>query len=152
MRRLRRMEHDIRRRIRRTTPELRRRLPGLLQAERFARGVRHIVARILPHLRVGVVARGAADALVRRGQHYGSGWEGFVTVLSRREPALSEVEGASRAPPWPQTKPLKHSSRFPAHGIVSVSLQPQKAEGRFHDGNRQQRRQDGRSQHGDYTI
>ena len=49
MRRLRRMELNFRGRIRWPPPELRRRLPGLLQAKCAARGVRQLVAGIFHH-------------------------------------------------------------------------------------------------------
>ena len=56
MRLLRRMECDFGRRICRTPPKLRRRLSGLLQAQRFARRVRQLFAGILYHGGAGVGA------------------------------------------------------------------------------------------------
>lgn len=54
MRRLRRVEHDLRRRVCRTTAELHRRLPGLLQAQRPSDPVRLFCAGILDRRRAGI--------------------------------------------------------------------------------------------------
>jgi hypothetical protein len=51
---LRGMEYNFSRCVRRPPAELRRRLPGLLQAQHVARGVRHVVAGILHHCGIGI--------------------------------------------------------------------------------------------------
>src|ERR1700675_1837371 len=73
MRGLRRVEPDNRRRVRRTHPVLRGRLPGVLQAECTACPVRHWGTRILDYGAAGIVIVAAKPKIIswRKDEHHG---------------------------------------------------------------------------------
>jgi hypothetical protein len=145
MRVVRRVEYHIGGRVRRTTPELRRRLPGLLQAECASRRVRQLIAGILHHRRAGVIR-----------------WVDFKIFTTKD---TKDHEGPSVFPSCTfvsfvvyafcfSTDSSKYSRRNSARAIVSSSQASFTGimKGTDPYGNWLQRWQNGGPQHGDHAV